>query len=58
MALAELVPVAEQAFDVADLGDALAIGGVVRSPVRQGIDVEIGALKIDALGVDQGFGMF
>ena len=48
MATAQLVPVGQIAFDVPDLGDSLAVWGVVCPPVAQRINVEVRSIQIDA----------
>jgi hypothetical protein len=53
MTAAQLVPVREVVHDVTDLGDALAVGLVVGSPGIERIHVEVLAVQIDALAVDE-----
>ena len=51
--MAQFVPVAEVSLDVKVLGDPLPVGPVVCTPIRQRIDVEILAVEIDALRLDE-----
>ena len=49
----QFVPIGEVAGDVLDLGDALAVRGVVGAPEAERVHVEVLAVEVDALLVDQ-----
>jgi len=53
MTLAQLIPISEVPSQVLDFGDALAVRGIGAAPRVERVEIEVLAVQVDSLGVNQ-----